>query len=248
MHHTIAWFENVAQDAEADIAPVTDGQWAISNGHFFPSINYLMLCAAFISEDSVRARIRTPSFRQITTPWLRPITGTLAPGSRPGIADYRRNPLVLRALEEIEFLAEQTAIGAADIYGVACVAKTPPIEMPSGDIFTLRGTSVGVAVADTGTKIPVPGQDTLPNGPSAFVGLVTQPKTAIASRLILEEQWERPGGVSINTLEDVESPIFIKGGLGIWGRFSSNRMPNLQVLAPAADAAHECYMDIIRVG
>ncbi|KKN24597.1 hypothetical protein LCGC14_0893200 [marine sediment metagenome] len=163
MHHTIAWFENVAQDAEADIAPVTDGQWAISNGHFFPSINYLMLCAAFISEDSVRARIRTPSFRQITTPWLRPITGTLAPGSRPGIADYRRNPLVLRALEEIEFLAEQTAIGAADIYGVACVAKTPPIEMPSGDIFTLRGTSVGVAVADTWTEIPVTWQDTLPN-------------------------------------------------------------------------------------
>lgn len=248
MHHTLAWFEDIATAVENDLTPVVDGIFTISNGHFLPQVNWNLVMAGYFAATATRARLRTPTFRQITTPFIRPIEGTISPGNDPNVADYRNNPLLLRGLEEIEFLATQTAGANANVFGIACITKAPLMQMPQGDVYTLRGTSVGPAVANVWTQIAMTWQDTLPQGQYAVVGGWFQSAAPVAFRLIFEEQVDRPGGLGAISLESRAAAMFRMGGLGIWGRFQSNRMPNVEVLCNAADAAFEVYLDIVRVG
>jgi hypothetical protein len=248
MHHTLAWRESIADATEVDVDPVQDGIWAIQNSHFFPSVNWQLLALYFGAATPTRARIVTPTFRQVTTPFVRPMNTDIVPGNLPGIADYRNNPLTLRPLEEIQLLGTQTTGGAAVVAGVGWVTKTGIQPVPTGDIFTMRGTGATTVVAGSWTQVTVTWADTLPNGRYAIVGGVFQGTTCIAGRFILENQVERPGGLGVSALDLNTSPIFAKGNLGIWGTFDGNRMPNLEVLCNAADTAQELYMDIIKVG
>jgi hypothetical protein len=70
----------------------------------------------------------------------------------------------------------------------------------------------------------------------------------LSGRLIFEDQIDRPGGIGSSAADLNNEPMFLKGGLGVWGRFNSNRMPNVEFLCNAADTAQEIYLDIIRVG
>lgn len=248
MFHTLAWFENIAQDAAADIQPVVDDIITIQNNHFLPQRDKDLLWAAFLSADSVTARIITPSLRQITTPYIRPVNPTLLPGNQPNVADYRANPLRLRGLEELQIEAEQTAVGAADVYIVAGVQDSAMIPMPAGDVYSLRGVGTTTVVADAWSTVAITWQDTLPSGNFAVVGLEVFSTTGIAGRLIFEDQVLRPGCIGGLTEEDATHEMFRKGGLGVWGRFQSNRMPIPQFLCTAADTAQIVYLDIIRVG
>jgi hypothetical protein len=248
MHHTIAWFKDLVTATETDVTPVTDGIFTIQNSHFLPQRNWNLWYAAFMAATATRARLRTPTFRQITTPFIRPIEGTITPGDEPNVADYRENPLLLKGLEEIEFLGTQTAGANANVFGVAGLSTEAFVPMPRGDVYTLRGTSVGPAVANVWTQIAMTWQDTLPQGIFAVVGGWYMSAAAVAFRLIFEDQVNRPGGLGALSLEASAHKMFRMGGLGIWGRFNSNRMPNVEVLCNGADASFELYLDILRVG
>lgn len=247
MHHTLAWRESIADIVENDITPVVDGIWAIQNGHFLPQSNWNLQYITYQAAGVNQARLRTPTFRQITTPFIRPTIGTIVPGNQPNVADYRSNPLVLRGLEEIEYLAAQTTGGAAVVVGIAGLSQGGLVTPPSGDIYTLSATSTTAAVAGAWTQIAMTFQDTLPQGVFAVVGGVSVSATALAFRLVFEDQVWRPGGLGLGLATSSTHPMFQKGGLGIWGRFNSNRMPNIEVLCNAADAAHQVFLDIVRV-
>jgi len=247
VHHTLGWFEDIVTATETDLDPVVDGIMTIQNSHFLPQQDWFLQGVGFMAATATRARLRTPSFRQITTPFIRPIEGSISPGNDPNFADYRSNPLRLRGLEEIEFLATQTAGANANVFGVACIAPQALVAMPQGDVYSLRATSVGPATANVWSQIAMTWQDTLPQGVFAVVGGWIFSATAVAFRLIFEDQVWRPGGLGSTSLENRAHPMFRMGGLGVWGRFNSNRMPNVEVLANAADASFELYIDIIRV-
>jgi hypothetical protein len=247
MHHTLAWRVSAADTTETDITPVTDGIWTIQNSHFLPGTNWSLLTMYAGAATPSSARLVTPTFRQITTPYVRPLNTDIVPGNLPGVADYRNNPLTLRALEEIQLLATQASGGAAVIAGVACVSQQASVPMPSGDIYTLQGTGTTTCVAGSWTQCAMTWQDTLPQGVFAVVGGQFIGATPIAGRIILEDQVNRPGGLGTSAVDLIPSPIFQKGGLGIWGRFNSNRMPNVEFLCNAADTAQTVYLDIIRV-
>jgi hypothetical protein len=80
------------------------------------------------------------------------------------------------------------------------------------------------------------------------VGLQYIGVTALAARLVFEDQWERPGCIGAGLGTSQQHPMFSKGGLGNWGRFNANRMPSVEFLANAADTAEEVYLDFIRTG
>jgi hypothetical protein len=248
MHHTLAWRLSSADATETDLTPVTDSIWTIQNGHFLPSIDWFLLAAYAGAASPNRARLITPTFRQITTPYIRPINTDIVPGNLPSVSDYRANPLRFRALEEIQFMGTQTSGGAAVIVGLAWVARQGLQPMPSGDIYTLRGTGTTTAVAGAWTQVAVTWADTLPQGIFAVVGGNFIGTTCLSGRLIFEDQIDRPGGIGSSAADLNNEPMFLKGGLGVWGRFNSNRMPNVEFLCNAADTAQEIYLDIIRVG
>jgi hypothetical protein len=248
MHHTIAWRASIADATETDVTPVQDILMAIANSHFLPQRDYALLYAHFAGLTADRARLVSPSLRQMTTPFIRPINGTIVVASNPGVADYSKTPLKIRGLEELQLLGTQTTGGAAVVVATAGLADGIPTPVPQGDILTMRGVATTTLVAGSWTTGAVTWNDTLAAGLYACVGLEYFGVTAIAARLIFEEQWMRPGTLGLGADITIGHPLFRKGNLGIWGKFNANRMPSIEFLANAADTAQEVYLDLMRIG
>ena len=246
MHHICAFTESIAALTNEDIGALTDDVLAISNGHFLPQVDYDLLFAAALGPNMDRMRIVSPTNRQVTLPFIRPINVAALPAADPNVADYREAPFRIHALEELAVEATTNAAGPSRITGLLGLGgQVDPI--PRGDVFTFRGTSTTAAVANAWTTLVVTFADILPAGNYVVIGGEVFSTNGIAWRAIYENQLWRPGGVSVNLLASRTHSMFYKGGLGVWGRFRSTRLPIIQVLANAADAVHEVYLDIIRV-
>jgi len=112
----------------------------------------------------------------------------------------------------------------------------------------MRGAGTTTAAAGVWTQCPITWQDTLPAGIYAVVGLEFVGVTALAARVIFEDQVPRPGCVGSGLLATGSNDIFLGGRLGIWGRFNSNRMPNIEILCNAADTAQTVFLYFSRLG
>jgi hypothetical protein len=247
MFHTVAYSASIATGVETDVAAVADVTMQIQNSHIVPQAPCALIYAAAMATNLQRARIQTPLFNTLTTPFIRGIMAGLVPTSPCSLAAYAGLPLDLKQLEEIAILATQNAAGAQRVTAVLGLQMTPPVPA-NGDAYTIRGTGTAAAVANSWTQIPITWQNALPQGLYATVGLQHQSANGQAARLTFQAQYWRPGCVSQAGLSDIAHPYFFKGFLGEWGRFYNYAMPTVEVLANAADAAHEFYMDVIKVG
>lgn len=248
MHHTLAWRKSIADIVADDITPVTDGIMTIQNSHFLPQKPYKLLYAFFGGAGATRARIITPKFRQISTPWIRPINLAIVPLDEPNMADYSQNPLAIYQLEELQLEGYQTTGGAAVVVGVAGLQSTAMRPAPQGDIIAMRGTGTTTCVAGAWTNCAITWQDTLPVGTYSVVGLEPQGATCVAARLIFEDQVERPGALGQSLVSGNGPAMFRYGGLGVWGTFNAYRIPSVEYLCNAADTAQEIYLHLVRTG
>lgn len=246
--HLAAWEASVTNGVETDLTPVQDAILLIQNGHFVPQVPTAIMAFYASSANLSRARIVSPKFRQITTPFIRPTGAALLPISRPPIADYRHNPLIANGLEELQVLVFQGGGGAEVVYALAALQKGIVTPAPSGDIYTMRGTGTTTVTAKAWSQVAMTWQDTLPSGNYQVVGLSGVSTTGVAGRLIFDNQVERPGGLLFASDGLVPPSQFVMGGLGLWGMFTANRMPNVEVLCNAADTAQEIFIDFIRTG
>ena len=152
----------------------------------------------------------------------------------------------IRGLEVLKLEAFHGNVGAQIAAGMLAVFKrfTPA---PRGTIITMEGVSTTAAVANSWTNLDVTWPDTLPAGNYSCVGMVIQSTTQKFGRLNFEGQTERPGSVGVSALANRTHPMFLNGGMGEWGRFTSTRMPIVQTLCNTTDAAHNVYMQFVRV-
>lgn len=247
MHHTVAWRLSLSDATATDVTPVPDGIMAIQNGHFVPTVDYNLLYAYFGAATPNRARFISPSLRQISTPWIRPVNTDIVPGHRPGVADYSRNPLTVKGLEELQLEGMQTTGGAAVVVGLAGLARSPVAPAPAGNPIMMRGTGGTTVTAGAWTQVAMTWQDVLPSGRYAVVGLQGIGTTCVGVRLIFEDQVERPGALGCSA-EDLAPPdLFLNGNLGVYGRFDANRMPNVEFFCNAADTAQQVFLQFVRV-
>lgn len=245
--HMLAYEEAIGTTADTDLDAIVDDVVTRVSDHFQLQNPMGLLFAFANSATLTRGRVVTPNFRQIARPYIRPIEAAAAPGDDPNIADYSMNPLVIPALEEIQIeLTSGIAMGTEQAFGLLGVqSQFDPT--PRGDIFTLRGVSTTASVANVWSSLTTTWTDTLPNGTYAVVGGSGFAATAIAFRVIFEEQRWRPGFVASNSAGQRTAKIFRKGRLGVWGRFNNTAMPIVQTLNSAAVSTHEYYLDLIKI-
>ena len=72
--------------------------------------------------------------------------------------------------------------------------------------------------------------------------------TGKAHRWIVPNQMERPGFLSYAANTARHPYAMSKEQFGLMGRFRSNDLPRCQVLCDAADATHEMYLHVVRIG
>jgi hypothetical protein len=246
MHHLAAFRASVTQNVDTDLAALPDQILTIQNGHFLPQQDLPLLFSAACSTNLARARLITPSFRGITTPYIRPVSQAANFGYPQRLVDYSEENLVARRLEELQCNVFQAGTAAENVT-VLVGLLTQREAAPMGPCFTLRGTSTTAATSGSWSDITVTWADVLPQGTYAVIGAEVQSTNALASRIIFENSYYRPGGLSVNSLGNGADKLFRFGGLGTWGRFNSNAFPNIQVLAAGADAAHEVYLDVVKL-
>lgn len=247
MFHLCAYSLALGTVANTDVPAVSDDILAISNSHFLPQRDYDLTFAAAMAATLNRARIVSPTNRQITLPFIRPIIAAALPPAVPNVADYTRNPFRIRGLEELAIEATSDIAMGTERCNVLVGLSSGFEPPPRGDVFTLRGTSTTAAVANAWTTLVTTWADILPAGTYACLGLEAIATNQVAARVIFENQVERPGCLGHATVGLKPWLKFQKGELGVWGRFKSTRMPIVQVLNNSTDAVHTVYMDLVRI-
>lgn len=247
MRHTVAYSESHDNTANEDITPVPDQIMAIQNGHFVPQVDCQINWAAPMSAVALRARLSSPSIRQVTQPYLIPVIDSVGPLTTDKAVDLRSNPIMARALEELAVESTLSAVGPTRDTIVVDLADSPLAPAPSGQAFTIRGTGTTTQVASNWTLCSITWANNLPVGRYAVIGGIAYGATCQAFRVIFENQTWRPGGLGWVSEVVQADPLFRYGELGMWGTFQSNRMPNIEMLASAADAAQTVYLDLVRI-
>jgi len=245
--HTLGFFENGDFTLNGDIQPIVDNVETIQNNHFVPQIDKDIIWATAISVGMQRARFNSPTMRQVSPRFLsRVIGGALPTSTSYMVDDMRESPLKMRALEELAMEVTHDT-GAAEDVNCFMGIRTRTRPKPAGPIWTMRGTSATTPTADVWSDLAVVWADNLPSGEYEVVGLDYQSAAGLAARLIFEDQRERPGCIARADPNQHVDPIFMNGNLGGWGRFSSNRMPDVQTVSNAATAPIGIFLQFVRI-
>lgn len=249
MHHVAAYSQSfTGAGAEFELLAIVDNFFTIQNNHFLPQRDTQVLFAAAMGATITRARLNTPTLGVTTSPHIMPISPLLSASSPQKIRWYDPTELKLSKLEELQVFATHSAAGAEQN---VCVLgfDMGQLAEPPGGVFTIRGTSTVTLVANSWTNInPIVWQNTLPNGLYNVIGGVFVSASCIAGRVIFENTPYRPGAVGQLLITDWTNDIFRNGGLGVWGQFHNYAMPQIELLASAADTAETVFLDLVKVG
>jgi hypothetical protein len=245
--HTVAYAESQTNGTTIDVEPVPDDVILIQNGHFVFQESRQLLIAKTNIEDLTFCELVCPTFRQFS-PIVPPVNDPNEESViRAALVDYRQYPPTLPRLEEIQFNSTRAGAAALNSFAILACQLGGMERVPAGQVYTMRGTGTGTAVALRWTTIVTAWANTLPTGRYAVCALQVQSTTSVAARLIFENQQDRPGVPSTTSFNTISHPALEVGGMGVFGRFDSWAMPQIQVLCEAADTAYDVRMSFVRV-
>lgn len=252
--HTLIGFSESVDQAAAYVAlnGLADPHVRVSGDDIqIPALNQVVLVAGLVENVAAnRARLVSPSLRRRSNFQVTPLNGGAAaavePDSPHKIMDLRDNPLALVTGEQLNFEAFANPAAAQIQTGLVWLSdgKVAPI---SGPIFSVRATSATAAVADAWTNVAIAFEEDLPVGRYQVVGLFPMSTTMLAARLVLVGYQWRPGAMGSDLINDLASPIFRLGQMGVYGEFEDTSPPTIDVLCAAADATQEFWIDLIQV-
>lgn len=232
--------------ADTDISAVVDDILAIQNNHFVLNQDMDLIAIFAGSATILRTKLASPSARQIAAPFIRPVNGAALPGNNANISLLMDRPYRIRRNEEIQVQATSGVAMTEAFHALLWLARSVD-PAPPGNITALRWTSTTAAVAGSWTTITATFTDSIPSGTYVAVGTEHFSTNAIAHRLIFSNQDLRPGMLStVSATQRLPYAADLRQ-FGVLGYFKSNDLPRIQVLANAADATHEGYIDCIKV-
>lgn len=209
--------------------------------------NYL-LGAYVLGASLTQARIQSPSLRRLVNLDVCPFTRAAAPNAdNPRIYLIADNPKQLDEDEALNVLAAEDAAGASAVSAFVLLGAGEPAPV-EGDIVTVRATSTNTATANTWTNVQLTFDQSLPAGTYQLVGSRHISANAVFHRYVFVGGIWRPGAPSLTSEDGIDVTKFRHGGMGVWGEFSHNTPPTVDVFCTAADASHKFYLDLIKVG
>lgn len=247
MHHVCAFTQLQGPVTNGKVNALTDGILTIQNNDFLPPNDMQLMALAAMSPTLSAARITSPKLRQITQPQIRPVTLAAVLPTNPNVQKFTNLNVTLKGLEEFQ---AQVTISPGTTEQSTIIAflldrYVPPV---AGDIITLRGSSTTTATANSWTQLTYTLDDQLPSGLYALVGGEHQSANGQAFRFIIDNQFFRPGGLSVTALGNRTIDEQYMGRWGEWGRFKNTSLPRLEVLCNGADASHTIFPQVVKVG
>lgn len=211
-------------------------------------LNQIVMAYGF-GTNLTRVQLQTPTLALLNDPDIQPVD-TAAPtaGSAPALVQFKDYPRKMKATETLQAQVIQSNAGAEQIIVGVWIADGPLKPLAGAEIMTVRWTGTTTLTANAWSSvIPTLGQNLLP-GKYQIVGARMKGATAVLFRMIVQGYAPRPGGVAV-TLDTAQDPPGQRyGGWGVWAEFQSNLIPNIEVLATAADTAQTGWLDLVKTG
>lgn len=197
--------------------------------------------------NASRARINTPSVRQVAFPSIAPM-GTGVTATNPqNISAYGYTGPKPAPADELS--VEYTHSDAAPQIGWALMWMTFGRKAPTpGRVYRVRYTAAITAVVGSWVSGALTFDQTLPSGIYEISAMDAFGANLLGARLIFPGGGWRPGIMAHNTLSTQPNPIFTDGTLGAFGQFDSVNTPQLEICAEAANTAQEGFLDLVRLG
>lgn len=243
MHHMCANTGSATTAVALDIPPVQDGIMTINNNHFVPRQPLYIGAVQGLCSTLDSLRIVTPTFRQISNPYVRPLGTAVIGSARPmAVMNRLRNPLLVKANEEIEMLGLQSSGGSLRITTMVKLFDSPPQPIGGGNVYCMNGTGTTTQTANAWTQCPITWVDSLPAGNYNCIGAEFWGTNAQAARFTFQNQWMRPGCFGQTTDLLLPWGPDVDGSQGVWGSFTGQTMPLVECLSNAADTAQNIYL------
>jgi len=193
------------------------------------------------------ARFLSPSLRRLTPQNITPINLGIT-HTDPHLCNI--DNYQLRKLDQGEILSCELggAIVAIDQKAVIAVLSEAEVKEVYGEIIEAR---VQVTIAqniNAWTQGTIAFMDTLPVGTYDVVGMDVVNVNAIAFRLIFVGQTDRPGFFPRHLPSATDNRrLFRRGRMGVWGTFTQDQIPQIEVLGSAAlgSATFEGTIDLM---
>ena len=219
--------------------PVLDRVWAIAAG-----------CP---QTTTIGPRLTAPSLDEFTNLRIFPFnSGADAdpePDSPPAWLDMRNAPLQLVAGEDLRAEEDSNPTAAALSWVLLWFSDGAPTPIGNARVFSVRGVDTGALTADVWSTAVLTLDESLPKGQYDVVGARFQSATCVAGRFIFREPpiW-RAGGLGCDDDQDLAMDGMRYGGWGRWGTFSSQDVPDVEILASAGDTDLAVFIDLVRTG
>lgn len=246
--HLLAFAGAVAQNAVlANIPTISDNFFTQTLSGMFSTKSFSVLQAYVRLDSGSQALINAPSLRAFGPPQLWPWDGAAAPPNDPPLIRYCGCGPFVPLEDPINIQVSRAGAGAADAQALLLVGDAMPTPYV-GPCRSVRATATITAVVNQWTAGTLNLDQTLPAGDYMVIGMAAFGTGLLAARLIFPERTERPGILAQQAAIEYDESTFRYGQFGVWGKFKNVSLPQLEVLAYAANATQTVILDLVRVG
>lgn len=203
---------------------------------------------AFGQSDITQVQFQSPKLRPIALPSVRPFDTGTTPTTRPPVANYKNNPLMLNAIDENSMQLSASTFTSGNSYYAATWFNDKNTAKSQGMVYSINFSAAITAVAGAWTNGVITLAQTLPAGLYAVVGMDVYGTNLAFARLIFPRQQWRPGILCGGVAGFINAPCFRTGELGDYGVFQSYAQPQLDIFAIGANSAQHGILDLIKVG
>lgn len=252
--HLGGFAENIdSANAFANLAALADDRLFTQGDDLrVPPLNRVILMAG--GADAVvqpRMRLTSPTLDELTRYEIAPLNSQDAAGVEPDSPqkiDNRMNaPLLLSPDEILQLELLNNPAAVQDQWGLLWFADEVPVPVTPDRPFTVRATGTTTLVDITWTSVTITLDENLPPGTYQVLGLRPESLGCVAARMIFRtaDFW-RAGALGVDTVIDIQDPVFRHGRMGVWGEFPFTQLPAIEFLSVIADTAETVHLDLAR--
>jgi len=222
---------------------------ASGSGLLSSRLNYLM-ALALAGTSLTRGQFQAPSLRDYGNIDVLPINIGTVFESPPRVDDFSRKMVPLAMSEEWDMFAAQNNGAASEIESGFVWSSDGNIDpFPAKKIVQIRFSASITLIANKWSLIQATLAQPLTAGQYALVGARCLSAGALAFRFVpsgspSSANW-RPGGIAVQTEDQLDYHLQRKGGWGKWLDFTNTTIPQIEIFSLSADTSAEGIIDIV---
>ena len=251
MFHTSAFYGSIANDGDLHQLPeVPDSILPASGDGLLSSGLAYLMAIGYVGASLVAGQFQAPSLRDYGNLDTDPINIGNAWESPPRLDDFLMKPIPLAVTEEWDaFASQDDAMDSNDEYCFLWSSNGSIDPLPPKKIVQIAWNASVTLIENTWSLIQMTLAQPLYPGMYAIAGARCLSAGCLAFRFVpagnpTGAAW-RPGGVGVQTEDQLDWHRQRRGGWGKWLDFTNTTVPQIEVFALTNDTSESGVIDIV---